>query len=160
MKDFETPDLIELMGGNSGFEFSPVQHVASIPQAIGGIVSSPIVMVGDAVFFDGYSSAGSLNFSLTNETSRPGRLNKISVKGFYPKASTDMIALFNEMISQKYILILSDILGQKMILGNKNEPLSFNFSFSSKSVPGERAGYDFEFSGIVITPSPIYNVVS
>jgi len=51
MKDFEVPEMIESMGGNSGFEFSPVQYVSSIPQAIDGIVSSPILMAGSAAFW-------------------------------------------------------------------------------------------------------------
>lgn len=160
MQDFEVPEMIEAMGGNSGFEFSPVQYVASIPQAIDGIVSSPVSMVGSATFLEGYSTPGSLSASIATGQTRAGTVYDISVKGFYPKASAAMIFMFYEMARQKFILIVSDISGEKMIYGNKNEPLSFVFSKSSKNVPGERSGYDFEFSGKVTEPVPLYSIVS
>jgi hypothetical protein len=160
MKDFEIPEMLESMGGNSGFEFSPVQLIASIPQAIDGIVSSPVVMAGSATLLDGYATPGTLLTSILTEQTRAGIIFNISVKGFYPKASAAMILLFAEMVSQKFILIVSDISGEKVIFGNKNEPLSFNFSKSSKNAPGERSGYDFEFSGKVTQPIPVYSIVS
>jgi hypothetical protein len=160
MKDFEIPEMLESMGGNSGFEFSPVQLIASIPPAIDGIVSSPILMAGSATFLDGYATPGTLSSSCATEQTRAGIIFNISVKGFYPKASAAMISLFAEMVRQKFILVVSDISGEKVIFGNKNEPLSFIFSKSSKSVPGERSGYDFEFSGKVTQPIPVYSIVS
>lgn len=160
MKNFEIPEMIESMGGNSGFEFSPVQLVASIPPAIDGIVSSTILMEGSATFLDGYATPGTLSSSCATEKTRAGIIFNISVKGFYPKASAAMISLFAEMARQKFILIVSDISGEKVIFGNKNEPLSFNFSKSSKNAPGERSGYDFEFSGRITQPCHLYSVVS
>lgn len=157
MKDFEVPDLMEAMGGNSGFEFSPVQLVSAIPQAVDGVVTSAITMVGDAVFLDGYSTPGTLSYSEVSEETRAGIIYRVSVKGFYPKAPASMISLFGEMVRQKYILLVSEISGEKLIFGNKNEPLSFVFSKSSKNAPGERSGYDFEFSGITTTPAPVYD---
>jgi len=156
MKDFEIPELIENMGGNSGFEFSPAQLVASIPQAFEGTVTSEIVMVGAAAFLVGYCSQGTLSYTEVSEETRAGTIFNISVKGFYPKASAAMVVLFYEMLYQKFILLVSENSGEKLIFGNKKEQLSFKFSKSSKSAPGERAGYDFEFSGIVTTPSPYY----
>ena len=156
MKDFEVPEMAEIMGGNSGFEFSPVDLVASIPPDIEGAVTSEIQMVGAAVFQQGYSTPGTLSYSEIPEETKAGPVFKISVKGFYPKASAAMISLFGDMIRQKFILIVSEISGEKMIFGNKNEPLSFIYSKSSKSAPGERPGYDFEFSGIVTQASPQY----
>jgi len=156
MNDFSLPEMPEAMGGNSGFEFSPVQLVSSIPQAIDGLVSTAIPMVGSAVFFDGYSTPNTLSYTEASEQTRAGMLYKISVKGFYPKASAAMISLFAEMVRQKFILLVTEISGEKLIFGNKNEPLSFNFSKSSKNAPGERSGYDFEFSGTLTTAAPYY----
>jgi len=160
MKDFEVPEMMEAMGGNSGFEFSPVQSVSSIPQAIEGVVTSFITMAGSEVFMDGYATPGTLSYAEVSEATRAGIIFKLSVKGFYPKAPASMISLFSEMVRQKFILLVSEISGEKLIFGNKKEPLSFNFSKSSKNAPGERSGYDFEFSGIVTSPSPYYSALS
>lgn len=159
ISDFEVPEMIERMGGNSGFEFSPFQLVNSIPQAFEGKVIDDITMVGGNIFRQGYATPGTLSYSETPEETMAGIIYKLSVKGFYPKASAAMIALFAEIIRQKHILIVSEISGEKMIFGNKNEPLSFIYSKSSKNTPGERSGYDFEFSGIVTQPSPVYEPV-
>ena len=160
MKDFELPEMPEIMGGNSGFEFSPVQLVSSIPQAIDGLVTTAIPMVGSTTFMDGYATANTLSYNEASEQTRAGTIYKVSVKGFYPKASAAMISLFAEMVRQKFILLVTEISGEKLIFGNKNEPLSFNFSKSSKNAPGERSGYDFEFSGTLTSPAPYYSVVS
>jgi hypothetical protein len=156
MTDFIQPENIESLGGNSGFQFAPVQDISFIPVAIDGVVTSAVTFNGSATLSEGYASPGSLSWSEAMEETRAGNIFNINVKGFYPRASAAMLALFSGMTRQKFILIITDILGEKMIFGNKNEPLSFNYSKSSKSAPGERAGYDYQFSGIVTEPSPYY----
>ena len=156
MKNFEPIEMSESMGGNLGFQFSPHHLIAAIPQAVEGIVTSEITMVSGAVFLDGYSSPGTLSYSETVEETRAGLTLKISVKGFYPKASAAMVMLFYEMTRQKHVLIVSGFSGEKIIFGNKKEPVSFVFVNSSKNVPGERSGYEFIFEGVVTSASPSY----
>jgi len=156
MKNFETIEMHETMGGNIGFQFSPHHLIASIPQAVDGVVTSQIAMVGSAQFYDGYSSPGTLTYSEVSEATRSGMVFKVSVKGFYPKASPSMVMLFQEMCRQKHVLIVSGILGEKTIFGNKNEPLSFVFANSSKNVPGEGSGYEFSFEGVTTSAAPAY----
>ncbi len=156
MKDFEVPEMAEIMGGNSGFEFSPVQLVASIPLATEGIITTAISMVAGYTMKLGYATPGTLSYSEIAEGTRAGTIFKLSVKGFFPKASAAMISLFEEMCRQKFILLVSEISSEKMLLGNKNEPLSFIYSKSSKSAPGEKPGYDFEFWGITTRASVQY----
>ena len=157
MIDFEIFAMIENMGGAPSFSFAPYQDVNAIPSRGDGS-AGPIEMKAGKSFSQGYASAGSLLLNEKPEPSPAGTLYKISIPGFYPKPSKAMLKLFAEMLGQRFIVLVTDNNGDTSIAGNPTEPLAFSYARSTKQVAGERAGYDFEFSGTLTQSCPFLAV--
>ena len=157
ISDFEIVAMIENMGGALSFSFSPYQDVNAIP-SLGDGSAGPIEMKAGKSFSQGYASAGSLLLNEKPEPSPAGKLYKVSIPGFYPKPSKAMLKLFSEMTGQRFIVCITDSNGDTSIVGNTAEPLAFTSARSTKQVPAERAGFDFEFSGTLTQPCPFLAV--
>lgn len=156
MKNFESSELFESLGGCQGFSFSPVNRIASVPEAFACCIETPITMVNPFVMLQGYASPGTLLFSESAKQTPSGILYSVSVKGFYPGASAGMIALFRELLANRFVVLVTDKHGSTRLAGSLQEPLSFSFQYSSMSLPNERAGYEFVFSGEMTSICPIY----
>ena len=156
MQNFQTSDYFESLGGCQGFYFSPVNRIAAIPEAFASRIESPISMIEPFIMLEGYASRGSLSFSESAKLTPSGILYSVSIKGFYPGASAEMISLFGELMANRFVVLVTDAHGNTRLAGSLQEPLSFSFQFSSRSVPAERAGYEFTFSGELTSVCPIY----
>jgi len=156
MKNFETSELFETLGGCQGFYFAPVNRIASIPEASACMITSPILMRDTYPILRGYASPGSLLFTESAKHTPSGMLNSVALKGFYPGVSDGMIALFHELMTNRFVVLVTDKLGKTRLAGSLREPLSFSFTYSSLSQPNERAGYEFVFSGEMTSTCPIY----
>jgi len=156
MKNFESSELFESLGGCQGFSFCPVNHIAFIPEAFACLIDAPISLVNPFEMREGYASPGSLSFSESAKLTPSGTLYTVSVKGFYPGVSQAMIALFLEMAANRFVVLVTDKHGMTRLAGSLHEPLSFSFQYASMSSPNERAGYEFVFSGEMSSICPIH----
>jgi len=156
MKNFESSDLFETLGGCQGFSFTPVNRIAAFPEAFASRVSSAIALVDPFTLLEGYASPGSLLFNESTKQTPSGMLYSISVKGFYPGTSEGMIALFHELSADRFVVLVTDKSGKTRLAGSLREPLSFSYQYSSKSAANERSGFEFVFSGEMTAPCPVY----
>lgn len=156
MKDFETPDYPESIGGCRTFSFTPVKFIEFIPEPVNGIIDSDIRFFPDGRMYQGYSTKGVLSFSETAKITPSGLIYTVIMKGFSPGNNEGMVALFDMMAKNRFVLLVTDNQGVTRLVGSKKEPLSFTADFSTGINPGDRMGYTYAFEGNLTSPSPVY----
>lgn len=140
MNNFTQFDLHEILGGASDFEFIPVTDVSAIPLPVDGIITDAITLVSGKQWFTGYASQGSLQLDESREETAAGNVNNVTVKGFYPDISSEMLSILEQMIPYRYLVQVTDMMGNVRLCGSLTEPLTFSFMRSTKSSPSERPG--------------------
>lgn len=156
MKDFELPDYHESIGGCRKFTFAPLICIQFVPDAVNGVISDPIILKGILKMLEGYSSPESLSYAETAKQTASGLLYTATLKAFYPGYNREMIALFDEMLRHKFVLLVTDLMGITRMVGSLKEPLSFYYDFVSMNKPSERMGYNYGFEGNLTVSSPVY----
>ncbi|HNW52860.1 MAG TPA: hypothetical protein PKN21_01265 [Bacteroidales bacterium] len=156
MNNFTDFDFHEILGGASTYKFIPVTDVVSIPLPVNGIITDAITLVSGKQWFTGYASLGSLQLDESWEDTAAGRVNNVTIKGFYPDIDNSMLSILEEMLSYRYLVQVTDAMGKVRLGGSLTEPLIFNFARSTKAIPAERPGYEFQFSGKLKTSCYIY----
>jgi hypothetical protein len=147
----------ENMGGVSTFKFVPQYWIDSIPIFTGNQLNSAVVLKAGFSWLTGLALPKSLKFDETPEASEAGDLYKYLISGNYVGQSQALAALFDEMRNQPFVLDIIDNNNQRRLLGNLVIPLTFRFSYSSKTQPSDRPDYSFTFGYSTPVPAPFYN---
>lgn len=149
-------DILENMPGNSSFQFCPSIGIDSIPDIEDCEITTAITFKTGYSWYNGVSISKQLEFDEKESSKKAGNIFSRYVKGFYPKQSKEILALFNEMKNQKFILKIMDNNGYYRIVGNLEAPLRFNFSAKTGSLKSGVNGYSFMFDVEAPEPSPFY----
>lgn len=160
MNSFPELAFNENLGGCKTFSFAPIPYFNNIPDALSGVIYDPIDFNSGFDWLTGFASHKSLSYIESAQETENGTEYKISISGVYPKNSADIVQIMHEMVGQRFVVMITDNNGVVQIFGTLTEPLSFSFRKQSGQTPQDRAGIDFEFSGIVSAPSPCYDITT
>jgi len=153
MNNFPNPPL-DNIAGIASFNFVEVEKVNSIPFVINNKITSSIVLKDGYLWFKGYSSIDSLEYSEPIKQSNHGNFIEAELKGFVPE-SPEILQLFTKMDGRRFILHLTDNDNLKKIAGTIEQPLTFLCDFETQTVSGNK-GYKYHFKGLLTKRAPIY----
>jgi hypothetical protein len=144
------------LGGNNSYIFIPEDDVLTIPTVFEGAIHTEIILKPLKKWFFGYGTEGTLRFTDVESENDHGTFYLKKFMCNVPKNRAELVAIFNKMKNRKFILLLTDNNGEKILVGTKEEPLSFKNRFDSKDdVPG-RNEHEVEFYGEGVDKSPIF----
>lgn len=159
MKDFNSVDGIENMGGNiPEFLFSPVSKIASVPEPVNELITGEVTFSGSNDWYTGNSAPDSLEFTEEQADGGDGKPFSTRITGFLPRLSADMLALMREMSQTEHIVLITDKNGNVRLCGKKSAGLKFRFRQNTQLSAAGNAGYSFEFYLDHPRPSPCYVV--
>ena len=102
-------------------------------------------MATDAVWLNGAASMRSINHTDQQISNESGDYYTNRIVLFYPGASRELEALFDQMINKQFLLRTRDYQGNERLIGTLEDPLAFKRSFGSSEL-GSSKGYNIEFS--------------
>lgn len=147
---------MESMGGVVEFNFSPIENIAVIPDAVNDCISTPITFSGANIFFQGKALRDSLNFSEKQKITNAGENFITEVTGMVPKLTVPYLNIFNEMKRHRFVLLVTDNNGLLRLCGTKEKGMRFSFDQDSKNRPGLLSGFQFSFTLESDKSSPFY----
>ncbi len=153
MNNFPEFDM-ESMGGNSSFKFSPIENIASIPDAINDVITSDVVFKPGCAWYDGLALQNSLDFSEEQKKSDAGESFQTNISGMVPKLTHEYLAQFNEMRRHRFVVQITDNNGNARISGSVLAGMQFAFDQKSKNTPSGTSGFSYSFSLDHEDPSP------
>ena len=146
MEDFSK--LLRIItGGIDRFEFVLSTDLESVPQfANAEINDTDIVLTPGKEWKQGEADFNSLTLSIKPKHSSHGVLFSCQVAGFLPDLS--QAASYNLVSggNLKYLIIATTKQGERLLIGELENPLTFSFDFDAAK-PGGRKGYSFTFKG-------------
>ncbi len=147
------------MGGLASFQFAPAGWIQSLPSVNNNIISQPPSFYGGMRFFNGRSALEKLVFDEEAVPDANGTAYNWKVTGFYPGDDLFFLQLLQTMSSpwQTFLLVVRDNHGRYRMVGYE-APLSFSYSFTSGTRPGEAKGYSFTFAGSGKNTAPAYQL--
>lgn len=157
MNSFSEFDM-ESMGGVVEFNFSPIENIAIIPDAVNDCICTPITFTGANTFFQGKALRNSLNFSEKQKITNAGESFVTEITGMVPKLTGSYLYLFNEMKRHRFVLLVTDNNGSLRLCGTKEKGMRFSFDQDSKNSPGQLSGFQFSFTIETEKASPFYFV--
>lgn len=155
--DFPTPSL-GMIGGMGVLKFIPVSQVLIMPRVVGGKTTGELTLVEGASLFNAYSSPETLLFDEKKVKSVLGGYYNVSITGTYPFLSPSVAFYFNALSQGQFLVIAKDKNGITRLSGTLENPLKFTFDSTSGKTGGSVSGYNFEFYGMQLLPSPEYNL--
>lgn len=151
---FSGPNL----GGCKSFLFIPINDISSIPDPVDMVISSAVVLRSGKSWYTGYSTLETLEFAERQKNTRAGSSFDKIINGSYPKQSNSMLALFNEMDGQRFVIQITDNNDVVRLVGTINNPLIFRFDFTTGQQAANLNGYKFVFEQEDTDPAPVYSV--
>lgn len=140
--------------GIIGFDYSPVEHVCTIPDYEGVELQAPVNFKPGFTWLQGYSTQDIGGFTESDSDTGAGTVYSTSFKGVVPKNSPGILALFVQLRERKHILKIQDKNGMLRVAGTKRNPLHFRFSQDHGNGPDSLNSFVYEFYGSSFAPSP------
>jgi len=150
---------MESMGGNSSFKFSPIENIASIPEAINDVMTSDVVFKSGHTWFNGLALQNSLDFSEEQKNSDAGENYQTNIGGMVPKLTHEYLAQFNEMRRHRFVVQITDNNGNARLCGSLTAGMLFTFNQQSKNTPSGTSGFPYNFTLDHEDPSPFLESV-
>jgi len=141
------PQIAEMdnQGGNLLFYYLPIGNVSLIPRPVNGTVLSAISLKGVSDWFLGYSTNDLLSLDSQLMSNENGSYYENSVKGFYPKPSSNFIEYLYAIRHDKFILLVKDSNERIRIVGSLAQPCTLSFFEKTGSRAQDLPGVSFEF---------------
>ena len=153
-KSFPHPTIDSNIGGCAHFLFTLASHVDRIfVDSINAKVSWLVLKAGKE-FSSGYSSYGSLSFEQKTTKNPSGTFYQVKITGFYPRITPQVVAIMDSMLSQGFVVAITDNNKVTRLCGNPATPLFFSYDQKTGSSAADRNGLEFSFSGQVQHPCP------
>ncbi len=152
--NFPIPIIDSNLGGCNSFSFISANDVVTLAIDPAKNKVSTLVLSAGSAFNSGYASFATLTLEEKMEINASGRSFLVKIKGFYPNLSENILALFTKLQSMAFALKITDNNMNTKLVGTPETPLKFTFNVASGRSPSARSGYDFEFSGRLLKPSP------
>ena len=149
MNDFNQV-YTENLPGVFKFWFAPTTFINSISEASDFLISS-ISWDSGKDWYQGWSLQGQLLTMEENEETEHGTLYNCSLKVIYPGDDSDIVSLFNEMRTYRFIVAFKDGNGQYKLLGSLDAPCKFTYKLSKSQEVNQ---YEFMFSCVAFDDLP------
>jgi hypothetical protein len=146
------------LGGLNSFKFIPTTEVNSIVDAINGKVCEPLVVANLGRWYDCYATEGTIKFSEELQDSKHGDFFQLKLTAFVPKGRTDVSDQLEKMKNKNFIIDCLDNNERRVLVGTKEKPMRFKYSYDTGSGVPNRNGYTLEFYGVSIKNTPTYFV--
>jgi hypothetical protein len=147
------------LGGLASFQFAPTGWIQSLPSIINGVITQPPSFYGGIRFYSGISTLEKLVFEEEAAPDANGTAYNWKITGFYPGDDLFFLQLLQTMSLpfHTYLLVIRDYQGRYRMVGY-DAPLTFTYSFTSGTRPGEVKGYSFTFAGSGKNAAPAYKL--
>lgn len=155
--NFPTKKLSNL-GGLRSFKFVPAHFVAAMPVIISGQISSPLTLLLNKSWFNGYATPETLDFKEETVDSENGPVIRQIISGFVPGDDPVLVQLMEIMGGVPFCVQFTNARNQVRIAGTHGYPLVFTSKFSTGTSRADSKGFQFEFSGESIFNAPAYNI--
>lgn len=143
MRDINARDGQNL-GGIIRFRFIPVSLVEAVVVTAG--VVTQVVLPRGVDWFNGWAKQNTAGYSEPGTMSNAGTIYKRMFVAFCPQEGQND-DLFNEMRNQQFLIDYTNSNGVRKLIGNMEEPLSFEEGLNTQNnVPG-LAGSSIKFFG-------------
>jgi len=142
------------LSGVRSFRFIPVVDVAFIPDAISSLITGPLILKTAKRWYNGYVIQKTSNYFADSGDGPNGPFYKFSFEGYNPRISQAGSENLTEMIRYRFLLDLIDNNGNRRLVGNLKNGLSFH----NKETPGvQGTGLNSYFIGFTGEQTNIYN---
>lgn len=135
-------------GGLKKFFFVPFLGVSENPVVVAGSAVTPLGLFPGFSLLAGYATIHTLQFIEEQNENEHGIFYEQTLTGFAPSDTQEMMDLFTEMAQNRFLIMTSDYLGKKRLVGSSDNPLAFSYKFSTGNDRKDSRGYKFSFSGI------------
>ena len=145
------------LGSLSKIYFIEIEKVVSEPRIL-NLVALDDITLDDGVFWkEMYSTRNKAAFSETQQKEGARIAYLQTVQGYIPKANQ---ALANNLANgkrQRYMVVAKDNNGQLRLIGSKDNPCLFNYSFTTNTAIAGGNGYSYTFTRLSREPAPGYD---
>lgn len=153
---FPNPVTASNVGGCKKFSFANVEDLIHITYKANLLTISDVFLTMGKSFYDGYATYSTLLYEEKMQKNANGVSFLAKISGFYPNLSNIAILRFSELSNLDLIVKITDNNNRTWLVGNKETPLKFTFDNASGRSPSARSGLNFEFSGQLLRPSPLF----
>jgi hypothetical protein len=145
-------------GGYSTFYFIQKQYVSSFPITVNGVAAAPLMFWSQKDWLTGYATRGTLQYTEDTQSDANGLFYVKTITGFIPGDRPELISMLEDMVKERFIVLLKDPQGNYRLIGTPAAPLEFTANFSSGSANSDEKGYRFTFTVNSIVRSPVYSI--
>lgn len=145
------------LGGYTSFKFSPYQFIYDFPLIAAGAAASAIVFTAGYTWHEGYATQETLSYTEEPQSDDGGQIYNITISGFVPGESPQLVDLVESMALDRYVLLIRDSSGQLRLAGSAEAPLDFSASFGSGAARQDLKGFNIKFSGQSKRRAPGYD---
>jgi hypothetical protein len=142
--DFE----FEGLSGGKTFNFIPTHDIDTIPYTIFETIDSDVILITGKTWFTGNSLPRSLD--ITEEHVPESNTYKYKVTGRLTGSDSVIMPLFKDMASRSYVLDITDMNGNRRLIGTNENGMDFTWKRISGKI------FEYTFSCELIEPAKIY----
>lgn len=148
----------ESMGGNSNFQFMPINDIDIFPQINNCVCVVDVIPLSGKAWLNGLSLSKTLDFEELPGEADAGDYFKTKISGMVPKLTSEYLALFSEMKQHRHIVKLTDNNGKIRLSGNATAGMKFTYSQTSEPTPAGFSGFRFTFYLEKTSESPFVEI--